>query len=749
MGILDDLFGGDKKIKVASQAYNLAGDEALRPNFLKTLILQNVLSDTKNSITNTISSGYLHGAGISFRSFFRWANRNYDLIGMPTGKLDVNSSVDLQVVEDNIPAGPGETIWVQDGDIDNADYSKWVEQYLLANYPDELDNDWESDIDEDTDLITITFEDNSVHTFTPIDYNARADYLYAYYNVEIAGVLGPIQLFIYRIGSGGIPAIDAAIFEKTSYGKFFPFMPIRIYKNFLSESYKPAAFELVEDAYFKAFGAQVSDLIDMIKDNNDKLSDIDFGYVVFGVALNTKEKFCQKYLWNFFLKLMAQQEGGAGIYTAWLINRNGALSASETWKIWKEAQSHPSDPLYGTPEPSKTAGRSLTDVGNQLKITNSGPSNTNYDIRLKWTYISTGAGPGRIGDHENDTYWFEYLGEDTFASTIVSGGPNANLPPGVIEKIRLYHQISGAEGYEYQDIVGLVHKNIVYKNKSVKTTAKQGLMGQDVETGFIIPLQYETFHDMRLVDSTQMATSCVFIVFNVYEKFKIPWYATGLFKIFFVIVIAIAAALVTGGLGIGILGTNIAVGSSLGFTGVTAAIIGSVTNALAAVALSSVITYGAKSLLGDTLGSIVGVLASILSMQVLTTFSLTGSLSINWSQLMSVDNILKLTDSLTQSYAAYVQGNIEDMSTKLDDYVSKSEDFIKETQQKLYNEFGYGIGLIDPLKLMEARNLIVESRDTFLQRTLMTGSDIADMSNGMLTDFASLTLTLPNPYTTT
>ena len=79
------LFSSKTIINVASSVYNLAGDEKDRPIFLQSLIIRNVLSGTKRSLGDTITTGYLNGPGINFRTFFRWAVDNYDLIGMPTG----------------------------------------------------------------------------------------------------------------------------------------------------------------------------------------------------------------------------------------------------------------------------------------------------------------------------------------------------------------------------------------------------------------------------------------------------------------------------------------------------------------------------------------------------------------------------------------------------------------------------------------------------------------------------------------
>ena len=56
-------------------------------------------------------------------------------------------------------------------------------------------------------------------------------------------------------------------------------------------------------------------------------------------------------------------------------------------------------------------------------------------------------------------------------------------------------------------------------------------------------------------------------------------------------------------------------------------------------------------------------------------------------------------------------------------------------------QFGAG-KVIDPMAFTAAGQGKVESMDTFLSRTLMTGMDIAETTHSMLSEFAQLTLTL-------
>ena len=60
------LFSGSKKTYVSSVVYNMAGPEENRANYLKTLVISNVISDHDTSMSNTITQGYLGGPVLSY-----------------------------------------------------------------------------------------------------------------------------------------------------------------------------------------------------------------------------------------------------------------------------------------------------------------------------------------------------------------------------------------------------------------------------------------------------------------------------------------------------------------------------------------------------------------------------------------------------------------------------------------------------------------------------------------------------------
>jgi len=171
-----------KKILVSSSAYNMAGDITERPNFLKTLVTGNVISNSKNSISDTIVSGYMKGPGLRLRSFMRWAVDNYNYIGIPQGPVIGVGNVNNGIIAAALPIS-GTYVFpeIQDLRFGIADVQWWVEQYILANRPADMNTAYTIDVDNITGSVTITFVDTSTYTFTPADYDPDAMYIYVSY----------------------------------------------------------------------------------------------------------------------------------------------------------------------------------------------------------------------------------------------------------------------------------------------------------------------------------------------------------------------------------------------------------------------------------------------------------------------------------------------------------------------------------------------------------------------------------------
>ena len=549
------------------------------------------------------------------------------------------------------------------------------------------------------------------------------------------------QVFIYEIGSG-IPELDALIQEDPGTNQYFPFIPIRLNNQFIQES--DPAYPLIKKAYKKSVNGKIDSLIESIADN-ESIDDIDYAYCVFGVSLNVKENTCRQYLYRYFEKLMDNQASSESAYNIWKARFNENDETQASWMEWLQAQSEPGSILYGTPAPSISGYAAIPT--NEVSIKSTGTFATNYDIRISWQSISEETGTGQLdAARKKGDLWFVSLPSDNLGTGEIFGF-SRNV---VVTKYYLNWQVT-ANSWKRLKIIGMVHRNYIYNGKFVEIDMKEALDDPE-ESGFILPLHYPTYDEMSLVDATQMSTACCFIVFNCYKVVKQKWYQTGIFKILLVVAV-IAITVATGGAGAlsaGLLGTNAAVGAALGLSGLASIVVGAIANAIAAMIVMKIVTVFSTAVFGKKFGAIVGAVASVVAIAVGTSMMNGGSLSAGFSSLMDAKSILTMTVAAGDGVSGLINASAMKWNTKTQDLVKNYAVKTKELDELFAEEFGYGKGVINPMDLVDISDptrstVMAETPGFFLSRTLMTGSDIADLSMGLIGSFSELTLTTDLP----
>ena len=827
------IFGSRKKTYVSSVVYNMAGDELKRPNYLKTTVLSSILNG-RPSISDDIVGSYLEGPGMRFRSFYKWADRTdyNDVIGLVTGTILTGNNLDQEVLVDELPVSLGSTANLQTARIGEADYSFWADQWISENFPDRLTSTYTSDLNQETNEITITWVDETTDSFMPVNYDPQGTYLYAVYT-ELTGeevmpveegdveeldpldpwpdttgwtkisedteddvtttvweretymgqapdrdatytlketmtwweniVTGdreyridtqityhsarsPMKVFIYKYGDGN-SVLDAMFAPSDALGSFYPFIPFRLDNKFVSETYLPTVYAQAKKGYKKATTGKFDEMIENLADNED-LDDIDYAYCVFGVSLNVLENASRKYVYRFFREIMDDFPVSGGGYSAWQAAWTAADASMQTWVAWSTAQSDENDPLFGTPEPARLPYPEMP--SNSIRVSSGSNPVMNYDMTISWATMTETTGTGLLKpDAKRDELWFTIGATENYQETIwgEQGGVWGAIIGNTIsnDSIVLNWQVTPTTWRRLQ-IRGLKHRNLIYGGKSVDISAKEALEDVD-ESGFIIPLHDGVYRAMGLKDGTQMTTACSFMVFNCYQVVKKKWYQTGIFAVIASIVIIIVSIYFppAGGAAGGVFGTNVAVGAALGFTGAAAVIAGAVANAIAAMLIVRAITAGATALFGDKWGAIIGAVASVIALKVGSAMAQGQSFASSFGGMMRADNILKLTNAVGQGYAGYVNAAsaefVQQTQQVLEDYKDESRKIAEMWQQNL----GSNRGIIDPLEITGVFGVTMESVDSFLQRTLMTGSDVADMSLSMLTNFVDMTLSTELP----
>lgn len=554
-----------------------------------------------------------------------------------------------------------------------------------------------------------------------------------------------VKIFIYREGSGNT-ALDNQFPVKLDTGAFLPFIPIRIDNNFLSDTYLPGTYALAKKAYRKVTKSKIDSLIDIVADNSS-LGDIDYGYVVFGVSVNARENICKKYIYNFFGAVLEEaSQSNVVDYAAWTLAWTTANTTMATWNDWMLAQSDAGNPLYGTAEPEKATYPAMPN--NQIRISSAGNAVMNYDMTIMWNYIveTTGTGLAKP-DAKVDELWFTPVVADEYKEKIFFGTKGSGVDTRSertithkIDKVTLTWQET-PNTWRKLTIAGLKHRNMIYGGKSVDIGILEALADSE-ESGFIIPLHEDIYRSMGMVDSTQMSTACSFMVFNCYQIVKQKWYQSGLFQVFLIVVMIVIAIYYPPAAGL--FGSNAAVGATLGFTGTTAIIVGAAVNAIAAMVLMRIVQAGANAILGDKLGGILGPILAVVAVVVGANMINGGSFVGSFSQMTRAENILKLTNAAGQGYSAYVKTQVDEIMLQSEALTKQYGEEANKITEQYIETFGLEGGIIDPRTLTNAIGTFdttMEPVNSFLGRTLMTGSEIAELSFSLINDYAKITLT--------
>ena len=109
--------------------------------------------------------------------------------------------------------------------------------------------------------------------------------------------------------------------------------------------------------------------------------------------------------------------------------------------------------------------------------------------------------------------------------------------------------------------------------------------------------------------------------------------------------------------------------------------------------------------------------------------------------------MIAITDGLVKSVGAYMQEKTNKILAETQAMMERYKSDMLEVQKQYEKMFGTSTnGVIDPLMLTSAGQTNAgESRGAFIERTLMCGSDIAEMSQDLVNNFSAITLNLDLP----
>jgi hypothetical protein len=555
----------------------------------------------------------------------------------------------------------------------------------------------------------------------------------------------PLKVFIYQFGSGN-PALDAMFSAPADMGTFFPYIPVRINNVFVSGTYEPDVYSMAKKAYKKATSGKFDDLVAKIADNAS-LKDIDYAYIVFGVSLNVAEVASKRYIYAFFQNVLESQSFDMNAYGAFKTRWALAKASQDAYYAWQQAN-------YGTGTDNIATMPVLIPYPplpeQSVQIVTSKTSNINFNMKISWNGVERSSGAGmKSADHKVGDVWFEINGSDAYDQAY-PGTPDDPLSrlfnTFQVSNVTLYNQVD-SNNWTALTLYGLTHQNMIYNGKSVDISVIDAL-NDTSESGFIIPLHEGIFQDTSLVDATQMSTACCYAVFNCYQVVKQKWYTTGLFQVIMIIIIIIIT-IVSWGSGTGpAISAYSAIGTAIGLSGLAAVLAGLAITMIASMLLMKLIGVAAKALFGDKVGAIVGAIATVVVMVVGANMEAGGNWTTALSSLTEPQNLIALTSAVGNGIAEYTQYEVKDVIKQTQDMLGQYNTEMKQVSDLYAQNIGMDQGMFDPMALTDVAAvspraaMTVEPPSSFLNRTLMTGSDVAELNSSLISQYTSLTLDL-------
>lgn len=544
-------------------------------------------------------------------------------------------------------------------------------------------------------------------------------------------------LFIYKIGDG-IPELDALEDATVPMDGYFPMIPIRTNNKMVNEEpHLTNIYPQAKKAWKRASGGKKIDkLIEQVEDNPD-LGDIDYAFLVWGVPLNAITRESKLYIYHFFKEMMEKQTADLDKFQEYLNQMAIYEAYLDAYDAWLNTPSEEQ-----TEPPVQPVRPVLTMPAATTVRTNGQHSETaHYDFRLSWNAISEEIHLGKWKTNAKKNEVNIVKGDAVEVQEGFLGSPLQSP----LRFTRRYETFSifwqeNDEQYRVLKVYGAKHKNVVYRGKSVDISSNDALDDGD-DSGFLIPMHYSILKKMPIVWANQLCTEGLYIIFNCYVVVKKKWYETFLGQLLIIVAIVVVAAVFTGGAsalaGSGFLGSNAAVGSMFGLSGVAGAVAGAVANAIAGAIITQLMTTVLSKL--GPIGQIISAVFSIVMGAAASgAFSGTG---FNFDIFLRADNLLKLTNATINAYSIHIQAKTADIYAQMRDVEEQYKKQKREIDQLMYELTGFSSGF-DPMILTEVLKGSQESRDAFNQRTLMTGSDIAELTHGLIDSFVASSLDL-------
>ena len=568
------------------------------------------------------------------------------------------------------------------------------------------------------------------------------------------------KLFIYQRGTGD-GELDNLFSAEIEEGGYFPVIPVKvdiksgtdpvsvfIDRDEMTQSGFPIShleglYTLNKKLFRKISGNKegYQKILDGLMENDD-VWDINNIYVIHAVPLNTIENAGKKYIYHFFDHISSLSPNADREYATYEGLWDEAHASAIAYGEWLDAQDDKDNPLFGTVEPgirpypqlptasvslqTLTAFRLNYSVSWGKVVKSSGTGKAFPDMKTGEVRISKG-GTGREEIH------FDNNGESIVKYT--SSGS-------ALEIVEIRYQ-DEVDSWVSLRVYGLRSDNIINRGKGINTSAHAAL--DDIEESeLLIPINNAVYSSMRLIDRTQLGVTMSYMVLNYYKEYKVKWYQRSFGKALIMIVLVVITVMSFGAAAPATAGMGAAVAVAVGATGLAALIIASAVNALVGLIVSRLVSKAAVVVFGDRLGLVIGTIVSMMLMSGVNSYMDTGAVNIMDS--FTAPNLIKLGSAISQDMAKTMQLEAANIVKAMQ---GAQEEFqaVSDQLSKLYESEFSNRTFFDPLRFLEKSHNSQETfelPDAFFARTLLTGSDIADLSNMAVEATINLEYTIGN-----
>lgn len=584
---------------------------------------------------------------------------------------------------------------------------------------------------------------------------------------------------------------------------FFPVIPIRRNNKMISQTH-PAIAERNHKLLRRGYDFSYYKLEDALAEHPD-LKDIDHAYMLFGVPINAKDTASKLYLFKFFEYFFKDSttktpHGTEGWMYSW--NRRKDPSLNYPYTGWNSK--HYPSMVNRVLHIKNNFGLHLiygfhyrgfiTGTGKAYGDMKSGEVRITLENFLPYTRVYWPMWSHNSGYVRSSNYWTEwdiytmdagdnlqgYLGYyPKLTSTIGSmleysigygdtnqirtkwgtstPYPNIHTSPEIglnnyniikipFETVYVITYQTSSNRWRQVRIMGLTMENHIYSPKYTVKYYNDQQIGLAEDSDFIIPLHEGVLRSMNFLDATEVCTQAGFILCNCFtihvQKIKKKGFLGFLIGIV-VAVIAITIAVIQPELAPAMSSMFTSIGTALGLTGTAAVIAGGAVSMLAGVILTQVITNIASLIFGDKLGGLIGSVISVVVGNAVMGMMQGMSVVDATRGLMSAEGVIAMTSAVGKGLQGYFEISAQEKATKLENFMETRQEQLKSLWDRNQEIIAKRIELTGKNSFyFNGWSPTNESRDAFLTRTLLVGSDVAAITNGYITNYVSSTLRL-------